>query len=140
VFDWSGSAAGAFELLALPDLEASLAWDTSLLDAQGVLSVIAAPPEGLAGDYNDDGAVDAADYSIWRDNLGSNSALPNETESLGIVDAADFDAWKANFGAIAEPGGGGLAAVPEPGTFCLVLMGVTVLAFRRTWTEKARNF
>ena len=29
-----------------------------------------AGPDLLAGDYNNDGAVDAADYTRWRDNLG----------------------------------------------------------------------
>jgi hypothetical protein len=139
VLDWTGSASGAFELLVLPDLDAALAWDTSLLDAQGVLSVIAAPSDALAGDYNDDGFVDAADYSIWRDNLGSNAPLLNETESVGVVDAADFEAWKANFGAVAELGSGGLSAVPEPGTLCLLLIVMTGFTFRRRRAEKARN-
>jgi hypothetical protein len=140
VLDWTGSALGAFELLSLPELGAELAWDTSLLDAQGVLSVIAATAESLAGDYNDDGIVDAADYTTWHDNLGANIALPNETASLGIVDAADFDAWVANFGAVAAPGAGGLSAVPEPGTWCLLLVGLATCAFRQRRAEKARNF
>jgi pectate lyase len=125
VLDWTGTALGAFELLALPNLVAELAWDTSLLDAQGVLSVIAAPSDTLAGDFNDDGIVDSADYSIWRDNLGSNSPLLNETASLGIVDSEDYDAWKANFGAMAEAGGGGATgAVPEPGGVLLLAIGL----------------
>ena len=28
----------------------------------------------LPGDYNADGIVDAADYTVWRDNLGRDSA------------------------------------------------------------------
>ena len=80
----------------------------------------------LAGDYNNDGVVDAADYTVWRDSLASNTPLLNETASLGTVDAADYDAWKANFGATAD---GGQAArffnhsVPEPTAFVLILVG-----------------
>ena len=35
--------------------------------------------ETLAGDYNDDGTVDAADYTVWRDSLASGTPLLNET-------------------------------------------------------------
>jgi pectate lyase len=66
----------------------------------------------LAGDYNDDGTVDAADYTVWRDLLNSNSPLLNETESPGVVDAADYAAWRTNFGA--SDGSGSVASVPEP--------------------------
>ena len=33
----------------------------------------------LPGDYNQDGIVNAADYTVWRDNLGSPDSLPNDT-------------------------------------------------------------
>ena len=34
-------------------------------------------PPGLAGDFNNDGKVDAGDYATWRKNSG-NASLPNE--------------------------------------------------------------
>ena len=40
------------------------------------------PSTVLAGDYNEDGTVDAADYVVWRNNLNG-TTLPNETVSLG---------------------------------------------------------
>ena len=58
------------------------------------------PPIVLAGDYNDDGIVDAADYVVWRNAIDSGVSLPNETASPGIVDADDYTAWRANFGAV----------------------------------------
>jgi hypothetical protein len=70
--------------------------------------------------------VDAADYTVWRDSLGG-TELANETASLGTVDEADYDAWKANFGAVVE-GGGGVSAVPEPGTLFLLVAGVLAAA------------
>ena len=33
---------------------------------------------GIAGDYNANGTVDAADYVLWRDNLNSTVMLPND--------------------------------------------------------------
>lgn len=60
---------------------------------------------GLAGDYNEDGEVDAADYILWRKNPASFGGDP-----------AGYNTWRANFGA----GMGGAratqatGAVPEP--------------------------
>ena len=53
---------------------------------------------GLPGDYNNDGTVDAADYTVWRDNLGSTQFLPNDI-TPDVVDQSDYDVWFANFGA-----------------------------------------
>ena len=73
------------------------------------------PPIVLAGDYNDDGVVNAADYVVWRNSIEGGSPLSNETASTGIVDAADYTAWRANFGATNRGRSSIVAAtVPEP--------------------------
>ena len=90
------------------------------------------PIPSLAGDYNNDDAVDAADYTVWRDALNSNSPLQNETASFGVVDAADYDAWKANFGAVGNSGSGANTPVPEPHATVLLLTAcVSTLRRRR---------
>jgi hypothetical protein len=78
-------------------------------------------PSELPGDYNTDGVVDAADYTVWRDSLESATALPNDdTPGVG---ADDFTRWRANFGNVLGSGGGALAvAVPEPATWCGALV------------------
>ena len=61
-------------------------------------------PQVLSGDYNDDGVVDAVDYTVWRNNDGSSLTLPNESPDAttpGLVDQEDYDAWAANYGATA---------------------------------------
>jgi hypothetical protein len=89
--------------------------------ANGDVKRIAAVP--LAGDYNNNGVVDAADYTVWRDALGQSIALPNETESLGVVDEDDYVAWTGNFGATRGAGGlGASATVPEPASLSLLLL------------------
>lgn len=83
---------------------------------------------GLAGDYNDDGVVNAADYTSWRDALGQSITLPNETVTPGMVTVEDYNEWKANFGAGSGAGG----AVPEPTTIGLaLLMSATLFSYRR---------
>lgn len=85
----------------------------------------------LAGDYNGNGIVDAADYTVWQDSFGSTLSLDADGNGNGIVDAADYTVWQDNFGATA---GGALAAslaIPEPGTACLVIPGLMWALKRR---------
>ena len=66
------------------------------------------PAGFLPGDFSLDGVVDAADYSLWRNSLGTAphpGPLP-EGEGVvadgngdGKVDALDYAVWKSNFGA-----------------------------------------
>ncbi len=79
------------------------------------------PPEGVDGDYNDDGIVDAADYTVWRDNLGTSATLPNDP-TPGTVDESDYAVWKSHYGQTAGSGSGALAAVPEPAAWLLALV------------------
>jgi pimeloyl-ACP methyl ester carboxylesterase len=62
------------------------------------------------GDYDGDGVVTAADYTVWRDHLGSTPAPFRDADGdgTGTVAAADYNLWKANFGATY---GSGSAAV-----------------------------
>ena len=77
---------------------------------------------GPLGDYNGNGIVDAADYSVWRDSLGSMTQLAADGNHNGKIDAADYDVWKTNFGVVGLGAGAG-AAAPEPGTQCLLEVG-----------------
>jgi endoglucanase len=96
----------------------------------------------LAGDYNDDGAVDAADFVLWRRSLEGFS-LPNETASIGIVNEADYEAWRANFNT--SPGGGGArfagGSVPEPSMGVLIglsLLQLSALLRRGEWPRRGQ--
>lgn len=54
---------------------------------------------GVDGDFNGDGVVDLADYTVWRDALGTADALANRgTENSGLVSISDYDTWRQNFG------------------------------------------
>src|SRR5690606_13483682 len=84
---------------------------------------------GTAGDYNDDGVVNLADYTVWRDNLGASITLPNAS-TPGTVTAADCTAWKNNFG-LGSPAIGGLnsTTVPEPSSLLAALPAAAALLF-----------
>lgn len=78
------------------------------------------PSAGLLGDYNNNNQVDAADYTVWRDHLGSTTALPNDS-TPGSVTIEDFAVWKTNFGMSAGSGGLAGATVPEPAGMALAM-------------------
>jgi hypothetical protein len=78
---------------------------------QSIVALILDAVPMLDGDFNSDGIVDAADYTVWRDGLGT------------TYTPEDYDLWKANFGAGA--GSGSLAvSVPEPSTLLFCLTGL----------------
>ena len=107
----------------LPSLDSGLFWDTQNVLLSGVLSI------DVAGDYNGDGVVDAADYTVWRDNDGMSVVLPGDT-TPGTVDASDYTVWVSNFGnsfaSVAAT-----SAVPEPSSLLLLLLTIGMCAVRR---------
>ncbi len=105
----------------------NLPYDGSAPDL-GAFEWVAGP--ALPGDYNDDGLVDAADYSVWRDHLGTSVELPND-ETPGEVTEADYDVWRAHYGESASSGATVAAAVPEPAAAVLLLMALAVTVFGR---------
>jgi hypothetical protein len=92
-----------FAMEILPTLAGNLDWNVIYGDNAVTLEVVA----GLAGDYNDDGSVDAADYVVWRKNDGTPEG---------------YDTWRANFGETAT-GAGGISTVPEPATLLALAIG-----------------
>lgn len=93
----------------------------------------------LPGDYNDDGAVDAADYTVWRDSVGASSgALPNDADG-GVIGTAQYNTWQANYGRVL--GSQALevsrAVIPEPTTVTVAFVALA-LASARTARRSAK--
>ncbi|QDU88901.1 hypothetical protein Pla175_22850 [Pirellulimonas nuda] len=102
-------------------------------DAQDV-TAIAALVVNLPGDFNGDGFVDAADYTVWRDNLGANESVlpPGTGNGSATVDAGDYTVWKNSFGSPASAGlSASQASVPEPATLGLMLLACAAIAVTR---------
>jgi hypothetical protein len=114
---------GWFNSLDLPVLPRGLSWELKSDGFTVLLTVV----EQLPGDYNDDGAVNAADYVVWRNSAGQTG--PNLTADGtgprgapdGVVDALDYRYWRHNFGAVAAAANSGMVA-PGPRSIRLVLI------------------
>ena len=98
----SGDLVFAYGVAGQPDLKTGI-----------VTYVIPSP---LAGDYNHDGTVDAADYVVWRKTLGS-TAMP-DADGDAVIDSFDYEIWRMTFGNVLGMGGQA-AAVPEPGLLAI---------------------
>jgi hypothetical protein len=96
----------------------------------------------LVGDYNQDGKVSAADYTVWRDHFGA-ATLPNrDPDNMGSVNLDDFDSWKEHYGEGSFGSGSGTnfgiagASLPEPSSLVLVLAAVAVATIhKRRWCD-----
>jgi hypothetical protein len=86
----------------------------------------------LPGDFNGNGIVDAADYTVFQDNFGSDYFLngngDEDGDSDGIVDQADYNLWISHFGETAQLFNAS-AAIPEPNTLRLAfIFAIAVIA------------
>lgn len=55
--------------------------------------------QDLGGDYNLNGLLDAADYTVWRDSLGQSVSPYSGADGSGngVIDQADYQVWKNGF-------------------------------------------
>lgn len=81
----------------------------------------------VPGDYNGDGFVNAADYVVWRNSLGSDTNLAADGNGNDVVDTGDYTYWKQRFGGSAGSGANLASAVPEPTS--MFLLGSLAVAF-----------
>jgi len=97
-----------------------------------------AKPVPVEGDYNGDGTVNAADYTVWRDRLGQNTALPNTdpTDTDDMVTQDEYTFWKSRFGSTSGSGAvNGNSPVPEPTSLALLAAGAgAFVSWRRRRT------
>jgi PEP-CTERM motif len=105
--------------------------DVTLMDVIGYDAAV--PP--LSGDYSGNDVVDAADYTVWRDTLGSTTDLRANGDitgaSAGKIDQADYTIWKTNFGNHSGAGAGANSPVPEPATLVLLMSAAAGWCFRK---------
>jgi hypothetical protein len=91
--------------------------EASLVDVRPTLEVTYAVP-GLPADFNNDGAVNAADLNVWKTKYPA--AAGADADGDADVDGNDFLAWQRALTVATPPG----AATPEPVTSTLLLVAV----------------
>jgi autotransporter-associated beta strand protein len=127
-----GGVTGAFANTIFPNAP-GLLWQLDYEPLAVRLSVDAVPnplalTNPLPGDYNFNGAVDAADYVVWIRAVGTNN-FAADGDGDGVVDNDDYVVWQANFGKTASlpARSSALGNIPEPGTLALCLLMVLPL-------------
>ncbi len=101
--------------------------DAGLITGEGISGNVdvSLTSGSVSGDFNEDGVVDAADYTVYRDNVGGLNGLPND-DGLGVVGQLHYDLWETNYGAEGEQltvvtvAPAAALAVPEPGSLAIV--------------------
>jgi uncharacterized protein YjbI with pentapeptide repeats len=122
LFDWTGvTPIGVFTV------SSPYVWDLSKLYTTGEVTLTAVAV--LPGDYNGNGIVDAADYTVWRNGLGT------------TYTPADYGLWRSHFGQTADSGAAGYPlgasaallspTVPEPAALVLLMFAAVGWCFRR---------
>jgi len=118
-----GSLEGTF---LVAELNQGFTSPTTLINHQGVLYFAGTDPQlgnelwklapdpvaMTAGDYDQNGVTDGADFLKWQRAFGS-ADFTNDGDNDGTVGSGDLDAWEDNFGSpeSASPAGGVAAAV-----------------------------
>lgn len=105
--------------------------DADLGDEYWLVTSLELATPSLPGDYNGDGTVDAADYTVWRDADGTDVTLPYDLadgDGNGTIDTGDYTVWSDNYGRIGSRRGLD-AAVPEPTTLVMLLGSIGSIGF-----------
>ena len=86
----------------------------------------------LSGDYNQNGVLDAADYTVWRNHVGTTNMLPNDLIG-GTIGYAQYNQWRSHYGQTAGSGAGAIAIAeaPEPASAVMLFLGAMGLHCRR---------
>lgn len=71
--------------------------DLSSSSGIGRFAISITPSSGTMGDYNRDGIVSAADFTVWRDTLGSTADLRADGNLDGTIETGDFEVWKSAY-------------------------------------------
>ncbi len=115
---------GTFDAESLPQLPGGLQMVLAYSPTSVMLTV-----GGLLGDYNYDGSVDAADYTVWRDALSGGINLAADGNQDGLINSADYQVWLDNYGA-SLASASSATSVPEPSTAILLLTMIALAGLK----------
>jgi hypothetical protein len=122
----TASLGSAFTVGGAPNIEFKYAGPGETVLRTGTVTYVTGTT-GVAGDYNNNGIVDAADYVLWR----KGGTLQNEGRSVGNADQQDYNFWKARIGAASSGSGlasAAMSSVPELSPAGLIIFAIISLA------------
>jgi hypothetical protein len=115
-----------------------ITWEDGSPDSVPLLTINFKVP----GDYDGNGIVNSADYTVWRQAFGSTNAAADGNGN-GIVDAADYVLWRSSMASAASGSFADAAAVPEPLTAVQFLFAVALVPlnfhFRRFCSKRGKT-
>ena len=130
----SSGLVGEFTDYVLPELATGLGWAVVQTNNEMSLQIV-------AGDYSQDGVVNAADFTVWRNSIGQQVAQGSgaDGDRNGYIDDGDFYVWRDFFGsrvvggsAFGSAGASPSQVVPEPvGAILLVAWLIAQAPFCR---------
>jgi len=140
-FLWTGTSASALDLQQFVTAQLGSAFvnseANSIADNGAIVgrvqdaslnsyAVIWKPETGVAGDYNNNGVVDMADYVLWR----NGGTLFNEVSTPGANTSDDYTAWRARFGNTSASATATLSgtAIPEPSLISMAIIATLAAA------------
>lgn len=114
---------GTFDVIDYQDLPAGKSFHVDYLANAVRLTVVSKPT--LSADFDHDGDVDTTDYGIWRGAFGLNQL--GDANGDNASNAADYILWRKQLGSVPGAGAtvdGVIATVPEPTGIAIFACGV----------------
>jgi len=128
----AASLLGEFDTVNGPPLPGDLLWFVNYDDTSVELV------STFGADFDENGIVDFNDLGAWKEGFGSAPAehMDGDANADGLANGLDFLIWQLQLGS----GGAVLTAsttVPEPMTWCMLLMGLPVVLMRNRQRKRS---